>query len=97
MRKANWAFALWLCVCLPGVLFANGVEERVLYHGKIFTAEPEHPYAEAVAVRGDKIVAVGTRAEAVKAVGSGAEQIDLKGKFRFLASLTATVTPLTAV
>jgi predicted amidohydrolase YtcJ len=81
MGKANWVFALWLCVCLPGVLFATGAEERVLYNGKIFTAEPAHPYAEAVAVRGDKVVAVGTRAEAVKAVGSGAQQIDLKGKF----------------
>ena len=32
--------------------------ERIFYNGKIFTGDPEHPYAEAVMIRGDKIVAV---------------------------------------
>jgi len=54
--------------------------EQVLYNGKIFTAEPDHPYAEAVAIRGDKIVAVGTKAEATAAVGKGAETTDLQGR-----------------
>jgi len=53
----------------------------VLFHGKIFTGEPEHPYAEAMAVRGDKIVAVGNRGEVSKAVGKDAEFVDLKGNF----------------
>jgi predicted amidohydrolase YtcJ len=53
----------------------------VFYDGKVFTAEPEHPYAEAVAIRGDRIVAVGNRAEVSTAVGSGAELVDLKGNF----------------
>src|SRR5215467_12748026 len=55
-------------------------KEQVLYNGKIFTAEPEHPYAEAVALRGEKIVAVGTRAEAEKAAGKNASSTDLQGK-----------------
>jgi predicted amidohydrolase YtcJ len=79
MSRANWVVRLLLCACLASVAFAVGPDERVLYNGKIFTGESEHPYAEAVAIRGDKIVAVGTRAEASKAVGRGAEQIDLKG------------------
>jgi predicted amidohydrolase YtcJ len=53
--------------------------ERVLYNAKVFTGEPDHPYAEAVALRGDKIVAVGTKAEAAAALGSDAEQMDLHG------------------
>ena len=53
----------------------------MLFHGKIFTGEPEHPYAEAMAVRGDKIVAVGNRGEVSKAVGKDAEFVDLKGNF----------------
>ena len=81
MLRPNWLFTLLLFVCLQTVAFAAGPVEQVLYNGKIFTAEPEHPYAEAVAIRGDKIVAVGTRAEASQAVGRDAEQIDLKGKF----------------
>jgi len=80
MLRTNWVFALVLCACLGGVSFAGGADERVLYNGKVFTGDPEHPYAEAVAVRGGKIVAVGNRAEASEAVGSSAEAIDLKGK-----------------
>lgn len=54
--------------------------ERVFYNGKIFTGEPQHPYADAVAIRGDKIVAVGNRVDVAKAVGKDAEQVDLHGK-----------------
>jgi len=78
---SRWVFTLLLFVCLRGTAFAGAADERVLYDGKIFTAEPEHPYAEAVAIHGDKIVAIGNRAEVSKAVASGAEMIDLKGNF----------------
>lgn len=54
--------------------------ERVFYNAKVLTAEPGHPYADAVAIRGDKIVAVGARAEVMKAVSKSAELIDLQGK-----------------
>ena len=58
----------------------HDAKARVFYNAKIFTAEPEHPYAEAVGVRGDKIVAVGTREEVSRAVGKDAESVDLQGK-----------------
>ncbi len=54
--------------------------ERIFYNGKIFTAEPEHPYAEAVAIRGDKIVGVGNLSEVTKLVSAGAERVNLEGK-----------------
>lgn len=79
MPRASWMFALLLCVCLQGAALAGPTDERVLYNGKIFTGEPEHPYAEAVAIRGDKIVAVGNREEVSKAVARDALMIDLKG------------------
>jgi predicted amidohydrolase YtcJ len=66
---------------LQSAAFAGPADERVLYNAKVFTAEPEHPYAEAVAIRGDKIVAVGSRGDVSKAVAVGAEMIDLKGNF----------------
>ena len=81
MCVSRWVFTLLLCACLKAVAFAGAADERVLYNGKIFTGEPEHPYAEAVAIRSDKIVAVGNRSEVSKAVASGAEMIDLKGSF----------------
>src|ERR1700724_4152361 len=77
--SANWVFALLLCASLAAVPFARGADERVLFNGKIFTGEPEHPYAEAVAIRGDKIVAVGNRGEVSEALASSAVAIDLKG------------------
>src|ERR1700704_6475048 len=54
--------------------------ERVLFNAKVFTGVPDHPYAEAVAIRGDKIVAVGSLAEVLRAAGKGAERVDLGGK-----------------
>lgn len=81
MSGANWLRAILLCASVQAVAFAGESDERVLYNGKIFTAEPEHPYAEAVAIRGDKIVAVGTRGDVSKAAARDAQMIDLKGNF----------------
>jgi predicted amidohydrolase YtcJ len=75
----RWIFAGLLSVLLQGVGLAGAANEQVLYNAKIFTGEPEHPYAEALAIRGDKIVAVGNRGDVSKAVASTAEMIDLKG------------------
>jgi len=61
----------------------GSADERVFFNAKIFTAEPESPYSEAIAIRGDKIVAVGTYAEVAKSVAAKAERIDLEGKSLF--------------
>ncbi len=79
MSRPNVVFALLLFAGLQTMAFAQAATERVLYDGKIFTADAEHPYAEAVAIRGDKIVAVGTRGDVAKMVGGSAEFVDLKG------------------
>jgi predicted amidohydrolase YtcJ len=56
---------------------ADDARERVFYNARIFTAVPQYPYAEALAIQGDKIIAVGSRAEVEKTVGEQAERIDL--------------------
>jgi len=61
----------------------NSAPARILYNGKVFTGEPEHPYSSAVAIRGEKIVAVGNLPEVAKAVPANAERIDLQGKSLF--------------
>jgi predicted amidohydrolase YtcJ len=49
--------------------------------GDILTMAGREPaYAEALAVRDGKILAIGTRAEVDKAAGAGATQVDLAGK-----------------
>ena len=57
-------------------------QDQIFYHAQIFTADPQNPYAEAVAVRGDKILAVGNLPEVEKAVPN-ATRIDLDGKSLF--------------
>jgi predicted amidohydrolase YtcJ len=57
--------------------------ERIFFHAKVFTGDPQNPYAEAVAIRSDKIVAVGNLSEVEKSVSAGAERIDLQDKSLF--------------
>jgi predicted amidohydrolase YtcJ len=54
--------------------------ERIFYNGKIFTGDPEHPYAEAIMIRGDKIVAVGNSTDIGRTAERNAEKIDLHGR-----------------
>jgi len=82
MRPHRFCWSVLISICLLSFAWAGDANlvERVLYNGKIFTGEPDHPYAEAVAIRGDKIVAVGTKAEATAAVSKSAENTDLQGR-----------------
>ncbi len=65
-------------------LWAQGSSaERILFHAKVFTGDAQNPYAEAVAIRGDKIVAVGNLPEVAKSLSERAERVDLEGKSLF--------------
>jgi predicted amidohydrolase YtcJ len=57
--------------------------EQIFFHAKIFTADPQNPYAEAVAIRDEKIIAVGTLPEVAKSVSANARRTDLEGKTLF--------------
>jgi predicted amidohydrolase YtcJ len=54
--------------------------DTVLLHGHIYTANPQQRWVEAVAIRGDNIVAVGTTAEVEKLHGPSTKVIDLAGR-----------------
>lgn len=54
--------------------------DLVLVNGRILTVDPSDSIAEAVAVAGGKIVAVGTTEEIRSRVGDGTEIIDLHGR-----------------
>ena len=51
-----------------------------LVNGRVWTGNPAQPEAEAVAIAGDRIVAVGTTAE-IRGRAAGAEIIDLGNRF----------------
>jgi predicted amidohydrolase YtcJ len=76
--------ALIAVFCVGSVLPAHGqatgaVADLVLTHGKVYTVNPEQPWAEAVAVKDGKIVAVGTNQEILKLSGKNTRVIDAKG------------------
>ena len=80
-RRFGFLVTLVLC-CLTSASWGQGSDkaERILFNAKVFTGVPDHPYAEAVAIRGDKVVAVGNLAEVLQAAGKSAERVDLGGK-----------------
>ena len=56
---------------------ANAAGDTTVYYDvQVFTAEPDHPYAEAVAIRGERILAVGAQAAVEAAAGPGARRVD---------------------
>src|SRR5262245_45812663 len=52
----------------------------VLRSGKIYTADKERSIKQAIALKGNTIVAVGSDADVTPLVGSGTKVIDLGGK-----------------
>jgi predicted amidohydrolase YtcJ len=53
--------------------------DLVLLNGTVWTVNPEQPWAEAVAVEGEKILQVGSTEEIQEMVGSHTQVIDLRG------------------
>ena len=54
--------------------------DLVITNGKVLTVDKDFSIAEAVAVKGGKIVAVGTNSEVRKLIGENTKILDLKGK-----------------
>jgi predicted amidohydrolase YtcJ len=70
--------------CDKGLSPANIPEEQaadlVIYNGKVVTVDKSFSIAQAVAVKGDKIIAVGTDEEIEALVGKNTKVLNLKGK-----------------
>jgi predicted amidohydrolase YtcJ len=71
---------LFLLLIACGISLAqNTVEpaDTILVNGRVFTATETHPYAEAIAIRGARIEAVGTNQEISALAGPNTRRIDL--------------------
>ena len=80
-RPAVCVTLMLAVLLIPG--HATAVEnpaDLVLTGGTIVTMDDSHPQAEALAIRGDRIVAVGDDAEVKPRIGDGTKVIDLAGK-----------------
>jgi predicted amidohydrolase YtcJ len=54
--------------------------DLVLRNGRVMTVDPSGPQAQAVAVRGSRIIAVGTNAQMTRLIGPKTKVLDLTGK-----------------
>ncbi|MBT6307430.1 MAG: amidohydrolase, partial [Rhodospirillaceae bacterium] len=55
--------------------------DQIWFNGKLMTMDPYFPYAEALAVRGGQILAVGTNEDVLNLMGPGTVKYNLFGKF----------------
>jgi hypothetical protein len=75
-----WLWVVWLCVLGCGCSFSPEPADLLLTNGTVYTLEEAQPRAEAVAMRGGRIVFVGSSEEAAEYGGPDTEVIDLAGK-----------------
>src|SRR5690349_4847495 len=74
--------AFFLGVCGTGSAQGLLVEpaDIIVVHGRVYTENPKQPWAQAVAIHGAKIVAVGDDTAIEKMRGMGTKVIDADGK-----------------
>ena len=79
MLRCTGMFALM--VACHALLFGQAADaDLILYNGKIVTVDDDFSMAQAVAVKGDRIIGVGSDTEVRKLASSSTRSIDLKGK-----------------
>jgi len=68
-----------LLILIPAAVAFGQPADLILRNGKIVTMNPAAPTAQAIAIRGGRIVAVGGEADISKQAGPGTRLIDLHG------------------
>lgn len=81
MRLPNAGLLLAPLLLVTAAPTPRAPVDLALVNARVWTGDPAHPWADAVAVSGDTIAAVGSSAEVRKLAGSGARIIDLHGAF----------------
>jgi hypothetical protein len=80
MRKS--ALALLALLCVSSCTKDEGRGADLLNHNaRIYTVDEARPWAEAVAIRGDKIIWVGDEDEAISYRGEDTKVMDAGGRF----------------
>jgi hypothetical protein len=76
-----------LCILLASLSVAprrsfaqTSSPDIILYNGKIFTSSTTHPYVQALAIRGERIVAIGDSAKILALRGPATQALDLGGR-----------------
>lgn len=82
MRTARFILATGILAlnALPVVFAQTPSADLILVNGKVFTSNARQPYVEALAIKGDRIVAVGTSKEVIALASKETKRIDLAGR-----------------
>jgi predicted amidohydrolase YtcJ len=76
-----WLATLGLSAAIVVTAFGqSAAPDLVLYNGKIFTSNEAHPYAQAIAIRGERISGVGDSKTIMGLAGRNTKLFDLGGR-----------------
>ncbi len=75
-RFLTVAIAVFVTACGP-----PEYADLVLTNGRVYALDESNPWAQAIAIKGERIIAVGSNGEIRRLVGSGTRAIDLRGAF----------------
>jgi predicted amidohydrolase YtcJ len=81
--KLRWSMMLIVVLCLAGSAapwLAAQQADMILHNGKILTVDKNFTIAQAIAITGNKITAVGTDQDVLRQAGPNTLKIDLKGR-----------------
>lgn len=98
---ANRKVMFLLFLLLMNILFADiclatdqAIADYIFINGKVYTVNEKQPWAEAVAVKGDRIIFVGSDKDAKKYIGKNTTVVDIKQKLMLPGFIDAHVHPL---
>ena len=74
------SIAIQGAVSAQGPVAAGGPADIILTNGKVITVDDQFSIAQAVAIRGDRIVAVGSNADINRLAGPSTRRIDARGR-----------------
>ncbi len=80
MKCAFLSMGLLLLAVASANARQHASADLVIVHGRVWTVDHAHPQAEAVAIQGSRIIAVGTDTEIANWVGPRTKKIDAQGK-----------------
>ena len=81
---SKWKIILMVCLAAGAVATLvcgqESIPDLILFKGKIFISDVAHPYVQALAIRGERIVATGDTDKVRALAGPQTKQIDLAGR-----------------
>jgi predicted amidohydrolase YtcJ len=92
--SAAFAAALYLGTSASAVAANQADADTILTNARVYTVEDKQPWAEAVAIKDGKIVAVGSAATVAKRRGASTQVVDMGGRLILPAFGDAHVHPL---